>query len=498
MAETNVLSFALGLQAGGFIGPLGQASGALKGFVASALGFTGAIEGIFSVIEKGSALERLHRRTGEGVADLYELEKGFKAAGLEAEDVSPVLFKMEQSLGGVNEMGERTDDIFRRMGLDIRTLKKEDPARAMQDITKALGQFSQSGATKAAASIFGRGQGGNMVQLSRSSAAFAEGMAHAAKDAAVLARNAKTFERLSLTFDELKGKGQSFFLGLAEVAGPTFQKLADYLNGIDFSALGHKAGEIIRVLEEAFENARLGELLGDAMESGIEQGSNYFLKVISGWGAALQKIIANAIFGAGSNQNPNGKKGSTASILGIEAKQLGVGFLGAADLLLAPFMESAEDKLAERLNQYDALEDKLHIKQGQFIGGHGSNLEGAAGAFREGFANADAFTTHQATDKLAKLYQEIAKSLSPLGGFMDGITGKKGGDKDLEPVAPYHEQFTSLEKMGFVMKGLNNPAQDHARTTAQNTTRIARGIDILIEKTGRATGYDWTGVNRPV
>ena len=113
------------------------------------------------------------------MATLYQLEKGFDAARLSGDDVSLALFKMEQSLGGVNEIGEHTDDIFRRLGLNLHALRHEDGATAMREILGSFGGLNQSGGASASMSIFGRGVGAEMLQLSRSGKEFADGMQHA-------------------------------------------------------------------------------------------------------------------------------------------------------------------------------------------------------------------------------------------------------------------------------------------------------------------------------
>jgi hypothetical protein len=52
----------------------------------------------------------------------------------------------------------------------------------------------------------------------------------------------------------------------------------------------------------------------------------------------------------------------------------------------------------------------------------------------------------------------------------------------------YKPEFTSLEKMGFVMGGLGNPLVEHARETAMNTRRTAELLERQSGGHAAATG----------
>jgi len=74
-------------------------------------------------------------------------------------------------------------------------------------------------------------------------------------------------------------------------------------------------------------------------------------------------------------------------------------------------------------------------------------------------------------------WAEFAKTVE---GFADKMnTGKssenyKDGTGSMgEMGSHYKPEFTSMEKMGFVMSGLGNPMMEHARTTANATSRMA-------------------------
>src|ERR1039458_5169880 len=111
----NKLEFSLGLMTGGFLSNIAGAESKVMGFIGSMVSLGSVTEGVMHAIETGTALEHLHKRTGESVGSLVKLQSGFKAAGLSAEDVGPTLFFLQKSLGGINEFGEGTALTFNRM-----------------------------------------------------------------------------------------------------------------------------------------------------------------------------------------------------------------------------------------------------------------------------------------------------------------------------------------------------------------------------------------------
>src|ERR1700744_6347185 len=100
----GILAFTLGLEGGKFLSVAEKAERGINGIVKEAIKLTGVaalvggaleslkgsanvIKGVFDVFERGAALQQLHARTGETVSDLFLLQKGFKAVGLESEGV---------------------------------------------------------------------------------------------------------------------------------------------------------------------------------------------------------------------------------------------------------------------------------------------------------------------------------------------------------------------------------------------------------------------------
>jgi hypothetical protein len=65
---------------------------------------------------------------------------------------------------------------------------------------------------------------------------------------------------------------------------------------------------------------------------------------------------------------------------------------------------------------------------------------------------------------------------------VEAASRKKGGEgENLENNGQWKPEFTSLEKMGFVMGGASGPA-DFARRTADNTQRMVGLLEQLTDK----------------
>jgi hypothetical protein len=462
MSERGILAFTLGLEAGGFLGPIGQATGAAQAFLTTMLGIGGAVEGFKAAIERGAGLEQLSKRTGESVSTLYSLQKGFEGAGLSGDDVSQALFKMEQSLGGVNELGERTDDIFRRLGLNLNQLRHENSATAMQQILGSFGVLNQSGAASASMSIFGRGAGAEMVQLSRSSKEFADGMQHAAGAAQTFGRNAAQFDQLKRTFDELKDKGMELFAGLAEAITPMVQKFADDFNGIDFSALGNNLATVIEGFAQSWADGTISELIATAITDGLQAGFTA--------GIPMVKLFFD-----------------TAALSAIQTfNHLQAWIIGAVGSHLPATIRS-------RLGEF--WSNKMASDNDFAAGVIKGDKAWMHTGFKSAFGDLDPLWL-ELKDKAAT-FRALHPGAAMTQGMMGGLDGK-----DVNPASGYRQEFTPLEHMGFVMSGLNNPLNSPQQETARNTAKTVRLLENIAAVFGQYQkingGYPFGQLNAPL
>lgn len=523
--NAGVLNFTLGLGAGGFLTTIGQAESKVKGLVgtmlklpgigtavagvAAAVGTLGGlVGGVFEAFEKGAELEHLSKRVGEPVKALFMLEKGFKAAGLSAEDVGPALFQMQRALGGVNEMGESTADIFLRMGLQIGQLKKLDAVGQFASITKALAKMSQTDAAKAASMIFGRQEGANMIQLARSSGEFGDAMKRATGQAEVFARNAERFERIERSLAGFKSSVNGLFLGIAEGAAPGVQRLLDALNSIDFSTIGRKFGEVLQVMAQSIKDKEFGKLIELSLNAGFESAGNFAIATIWGINAAMEKAFENLNkpkvsqegTGAAKDWGMVGRRAGEGALIGLEgaADQIGVWFDKFFHLDPTASQNLLKQRTAELDQTIKELDDALGIAAPATKNFFEGTLDGTKEAFKASFVERMAKGSADAGDALKRFYgRELQRSpKASESGAGKGQSGKTELNLAPKVESSYKPDFTAFEKMGFVMSGIGNPLTEHARTTAFNTSRLVQQMDKLIAREPE-TGSDRV-INQPL
>ena len=434
-------------------------------------------EGVMGAIGKGVELEHLSRRTGESVASLYQLQRGFENAGVEADALGPMLFKLQKSLGGVNEFGQETKSTFFRMGLDIGTLKHMDAPVQFRAVANALQTMNTSARAAAAGAIFGREGAQQFVQLANSLGEFDEGIRRSAKDAGELERIAPIAEKLEQGFKEGKAHVQAFFAGILEGVAPALQSIEDWFNNMDLSGFGQKIGKVLTAFVEAFKAGRLGELIGESLKFGFdsllaiapamfERLGYFLLKALETPLEYIQAAMEYALE-AGAHAFAKSKifRHIVTAINPVAA--LGLAYIG--DSGAPDFQKILADRKAEGV--------KFNIGTGEF-----------------GLPDID----KDAADRMKAALAKIGELSKPLEAMIDGLAGNAGkatpaakavakatggGDQDLLMKGQYKPEFTALEKMGFVMGGAGNPMLDLTRRTAmasERTNTLLTGMNALL------------------
>ena len=104
-------------------GALGDMVGELGRVAVAALSVQTAYQGVSSAIGEAAEFEHLSMRTGESVRELVVLDQAFRNAHLGAEMIGMSANMLQRSLGGLNDMGGKTDGAFKRIGTSIAELK---------------------------------------------------------------------------------------------------------------------------------------------------------------------------------------------------------------------------------------------------------------------------------------------------------------------------------------------------------------------------------------
>ena len=452
----GVLQFAIGAETGGFAHGISEARAKLSEFLKTAtevVGITGLIaagfaavkesanlvKGVMEQIEAGAALEHLSKRTQTSVKDLFLLQKGFAAVGLESSEVGGMIFKLQKSLSGISESGESTGGIFAALGIVLQALRNSDPVAQFQVIGEALSKLNANQAAGIAGKIFGREGAANMIQLAHSAEEFGAAMDRSAGAAAMMERNAASFQKIEMTINQIKGKGNALFLGIAQGAAPGIQAAMDAINKIDLAGLGKRIGDVIGSIGQTIKDQKLGELLSLSLNAGVEAFGNYFMAVLAGIKAAL----------VGTFTGPN--------LTALEA-----GFAAYGDEQALKMYKNPETR------KWLEKDRQQKLARAQELMGPGP-LALFQNAFKGSLGSADSSIGKDLAKFLATEHGRIAGPGSP--GFSAGASG--GSMAAIVAKLEGITAATSAEKMGFIF-GHGGPSvlQDHARRTADNTSKI--------------------------
>lgn len=508
MSNSGVLNFSLGLTAGGFLGVLEKAQGkvtglskamlsmpglgtAVGGAVASISSLDSVVEGVMSAIDRGAAFEHLSKRTSTSVASLYELQKGFKAVGLSSDDVGGMIFKLQKSLGGINDMGEDTTSVFSKIGLNLDDLKGMDAPHQFLAIGSALQKLTPESAAFAASAIFGREGAANMMQLANSTDDFATALKKSQAQAQQMERNAKAFEKIHKNIEGVKNITNGLFVGIAEGAAPALLAMTDALSKIDLSGIGKQIGDIISIITEAFSEGKFGELIWKALAAGFSIiNSPALLQLMMGMAEKLGYYILEAFeyplnyLQAGMTYTAEKAMEEFGKLENVFQKIVNV---------LAAGIEYALQKMIEGLAKIPKLNAALGItgfradSYGEILGQMDKAHPQQEGFKADSWADilADQKKTglrlgnvglgdinSDANKNMAEGWKGIMDAAKPVLDLSKGLlknAGKVGAEN--KPEQPkrevdfkniknhYKPEFTNFEKMGFIMGGQNDVQQ---------------------------------------
>lgn len=501
MASNNTLQFALGLSTGSFLGSLKSAGASAKSMAGSLLssaglgvavgglfsGFTSlgsAVEKTFAQIEKGAALAELSRRTGESVANLFTLQKGMKAVGVEAESLPMMIQQLNKSLGGTNEMGEPTGKIFESIGLSIEELKGMDAPGKINAISGAFNKLDNASATAAATKIFGRGTSGNMLQIARSGEEFAAAMKKAGPAAMQAQRTAEAFNQLSQGLKQISGKADSFFAGIAEGAAPGIQAIVDALNKIDLSGIGLKVGKVIGVILGSIQAGNFTEVISSTIAAGFEQGANQAVRIWTGMMSVLGVLMARGV------PEISARAGVTLKVLAMNInrnsmRKAAVRFGNEADDAHVAGDFAKEDRLRAVSKKYEETADNNQAgidfeidKERNRVKDDLTKVVGEAfNKGKDSYNTTGAVFGNSALEKLNGLISAATanlpgdKTTKPAGTGTLAATKDAKDAKDAKTGRP-ESNANDRERIGFLFG--SGSGRDHAERTADNTAKTVQ------------------------
>ncbi len=295
----GILQFTLGLEMSSFLRGLGLASGGILSLAIVGQGLQTAMRGVWSAIESGAALKDMSARTGESVENLFKLRHALDIVGVGADAAAPMVLKLQKSMSGVTEDGEKTSALFAAIGLDFNRLKQMDVTERIIALGTALDGINNDQAAGIAGKIFGREGAGNIVQIARSMDDFKQSLTDASPAARVFQQTADLFDRIDDTITTIKMKVGGMFAGIAEGIGPALQKLLDFAKGLDFVGFGQRIGDELEMVVNSFSAGKFAEYFTLAIQAGLQEGINFL--ATTDWGKVIDSI-KKAAFGQGDAQ----------------------------------------------------------------------------------------------------------------------------------------------------------------------------------------------------
>lgn len=289
-AFTKGISAAMSSLSGmaGKVAAISTKAGAALAAIGAPLSAGAFVAGIKNAIEFGAEMEHLSARTGVAVKDLVILGQAFKNAGIESEQVGPMINRLQKALTGVNEHGEPTNKMFAKLGVNMEELRKLDPGAQFAVIASAISSLSDPAERAAAAmGIFGK-SGGQMLQLFRDPQAIAAATAQVGKQAEALERSAAAMHKVEVAFASIKSTLRGFFVGVVEPLLPLLEQVGKWVASLGQGAvefgqtIGKAVADTVNILKNAFQQGKLGELIGLSLKIAFGEAANYLGGVLLG------------------------------------------------------------------------------------------------------------------------------------------------------------------------------------------------------------------------
>lgn len=448
----GALTFTLGLETSNFLRGLGLASGGIISFAGVMQGIRAAASNIWAAINDGGKLTDLSARTGASVSSLYQLQEAFKLVGLSADAVPSMLLRVQKAMGGVDDAGNKLDDVFAELGLNLETLKQLKPEQQLETIGDALNKVGGNRATNLASRIFGREGSGDILQISRQLGDFAGSLSATAGAAQTAQATAAAFDKIGDTIQQLKTNARGLWLNIAADLAPAIQKALDMVTG-------------------AFKSGNFSELIGESLKLGFDTFLAYIPGALAQLGTWIFKAFESplkyiqAAFTLAFQQ--------VGEVLGnIIQNPKVVGFLNG---LAAALRINGQGSMADAITGMTTVSPGYKAESFQdilryFNNGPIFNL--GSGEF--GISDMQS----EASRKLKEAYEKFKKQFGSAFNFASG--GKQSEDSN--PVAAFSSagkgrEPSALEKMGFVMGGGGSSVTSLLTSIERNTAATAKAVN---------------------
>jgi hypothetical protein len=228
---------------------------------------TFAADGLRDALQLGDDLVDLNAQTGVAIDKLLELQMAFDLNGMKADQLQPVIAKLQRSIADAASGSDEAALKFARMGINIADIQGLTADEQLMKVGEAISKIQNPAARSAAAmDIFGKA-GAKLLSVFASTAIQdtstqldaqnemllqnASGMdevrAVLGKQSDMLLQNAGVFARASDILGLTGSKVHGFFVGIASETIPQMMDAMDRLAKIDLSEVGKSLGDGIAI-----------------------------------------------------------------------------------------------------------------------------------------------------------------------------------------------------------------------------------------------------------
>jgi hypothetical protein len=324
------------------VGGLGLAFGALDRFFKI---------GILSAIEMGDEMKNLSARTGASIPFLFDLQKLLKNSGVNGLTGASAIQNMQRALTGINADGEPTNDMIKRLNLNLDDLNKMNVDKQLLSVLTTISKLgSEAEQTAALFSIFGRAGAGMKAILKDPS--FLQLGTKQSQLGVSLAKNADNFSKISSKLRDSGSFFRGFFVEMAGAVAPSILELFKLFEGGDMLAgFGAKLGQQIRfgieVLTGAFKSGMLLDLLKATFETSVIVFKDLFERTAKFVSAYLNKLL--------STDALEGLSSGLIDVFTGFAKVVGAMLLRAFETPIAYFQTGIEFAVLYATKAFDSL-----------------------------------------------------------------------------------------------------------------------------------------------
>jgi hypothetical protein len=421
-----------------------------------------SIDEFGAALDLGGRLSDLAARTGEAEGNLLLLERAFTNTGASAEQVGPVINKLQKFMEDAAAGGSTQTAAMERLGLSYEELAGKTPTQQLEILAQRISEIEDPGQRAAAAmGVFGE-EGAQLIPfLTNFSGSMGTARDQLGGMVEIMNTNAATFNEVGKKIDGIKGKFMEFAAGILDRIVPALNAVTEGLSRIDAAAIGQKLADAFlggtqamqgfQAAVDAFKVGRIQDALSVLWESvklqALQTADEIYKKLVAAFNAIGR--FAGEIF------DPSGALVRTIlDTFSMVGKEISVGI--QRDLAAALGGNWLTEGIALQLN---TAANETQIAANKIEDG----LKGAAGRIAKQFGDAGR--------EFPKTFGEEYEKTSGIFGDLDARAAALKAKQD---------EITAAVEKTNEEKGKGAPVDEKATEEAEKQNRI--NAEIAAEK----------------